>query len=99
MASQSGMPSALQTVVIMKKTNVMSKSSPAKTLHRQLATFLNKTKVKRDEVTEVLISLLAIQLASYDPLIRLAAWNSAVDVLDLCVEKLADERDAKYSDN
>lgn len=86
-------------VATNKKTSAMPKPSPAEVLHRQLATFLNKTKVKRDDVTEVLISLLAIQIASYDPLVRLDVWDSAVDMLDLCVEKLADERDAKYGGN
>lgn len=77
----------------------MAKLSAADKLHHQLATFLNATKVDRDDVTEVLISLLAMQIASYDPLIRLDVWDNAVDSLDMMVDEISEELDAKYSKN
>lgn len=72
----------------------MPKLSAADKLHRQLATFLNATKVGKDDVTEVLISLLAMQIASYDPLIRLDVWDNAVDSLDMMVDEISEELDA-----
>lgn len=77
----------------------MPKLSAADKLHRQLATFLNATKVDKDDVTEVLISLLAMQIASYDPLIRLDVWDNAVDSLDMMVDEISEELDLKYSNN
>lgn len=77
----------------------MPKLRAADKLHHQLATFLNATKVDKDDVTEVLISLLAMQIASYDPLIRLEVWDNAVDLLDTAVEEISEELDAKYSNN
>lgn len=77
----------------------MPKLSAADKLHHQLATFLNATKVDKDDVTEVLISLLAMQIASYDPLIRLDVWDNAVDSLDMMVDEISEELDTKYSNN
>jgi F0F1-type ATP synthase delta subunit len=77
----------------------MPKLSAADKLHHQLATFLNATKVDKDDVAEVLISLLAMQIASYDPLIRLDVWDNAVDSLDMMVDEISEELDLKYSNN
>ena len=77
----------------------MAKIKPADKLHHQLATFLNATKVDKDDVTEVLISLLAMQIASYDPLIRLEVWDNAVDLLDTAVDEISEELETKYSNN
>jgi hypothetical protein len=75
------------------------KASPAMRLHGQMARLLNGTKAHRDEVTEILITFLAIQLANYEPLERLTIWDTAVDTLDEMVEVLAEEVDASYIKN
>jgi hypothetical protein len=68
-------------------------------LHNQLARTLNGTKASKDETTQVLIHLLAIQIASYDPLMRDAVWECAVDTLDDMVEDIAAEIDAHFINN
>lgn len=68
-------------------------------LHEQMARLLNGTKAHRDEVTQILITFLAIQLANYAPLERLTIWDAAVDTLDEMVEVLADEVDSQFTRN
>jgi hypothetical protein len=68
-------------------------------LHEQLSRTLSATKASHDEVTQVLIHLLACQIASYDPLMRDAAWDCAVDTLDEMVEDVAMRLDANYIKN
>jgi hypothetical protein len=68
-------------------------------LHNQLSRVLSITKATHDEVTQVLIHLLAVQIASYSPLIRDAAWECAVDTLDDMVEEIAMKLDEKYVKN
>ena len=76
-----------------------TKASPAMRLHGQMARLLNGTKAHRDEVTQILITFLAIQLANYEPLERLTIWDAAVDTLDEMVEVLAEEVDAQFTRN
>lgn len=76
-----------------------TKASPAMRLHEQMARLLNGTKAHRDEVTQILITFLAIQLANYEPLDRLYVWDAAVDTLDELVEVLAEQFDASYIRN
>lgn len=76
-----------------------TKASPAMRLHEQMARLLNGTKAHRDEVTQILITFLAIQLANYEPLERLTIWDAAVDTLDEMVEVLAEQIDASYIKN
>ena len=76
-----------------------TKASPAMRLHEQMARLLNGTKAHRDEVTQILITFLAIQIASYDPLERLNLWGCAVDTLDDIVEVLSEEVDAQFTRN
>lgn len=73
--------------------------SPAMRLHEQMARLLNGTKAHRDEVTQILITFLAIQIASYDPLERLDLWDCAVDTLDDMVEVLSEEADSHFIKN
>lgn len=73
--------------------------SPAIRLHEQMARLLNGTKAHRDEVTQILITFLAIQIASYDPLERLQVWDAAVDSVDDLVEILVEENDAHFIKN
>lgn len=73
--------------------------SPAIRLHEQMARLLNGTKAHRDEVTQILITFLAIQIASYDPLERLDLWDCAVDTLDDMVEFLSEEADSHFIKN
>ena len=68
-------------------------------LHAQLFRVLSITKASHDEVTQVLIHLLAVQIASYNPLMRDAAWECAVDTLDDMVEDVSMQMDAKYVKN
>jgi hypothetical protein len=68
-------------------------------LHEQLSRTLGATKASHDEVTQVLIHLLAVQIASYSPLIRDAAWECAVDTLDEIVEDVSMRIDAQYIKN
>ncbi len=68
-------------------------------LHDQLSSVLGTTKASHDEVTQVLIHLLAVQIASYDPLMRDIAWDAAIDTLDEIVEDVAMQMDAKYIKN
>ena len=75
------------------------KASPAHRLAYRLESILVSSKVDKDDVTEVLISLLAMQIASYDPLIRLDVWDNAVDSLDMMVDEISEELDLKYSNN
>ncbi len=76
-----------------------TKASPAMRLHGQMARLLNGTKADKDEVTQILITFLAIQLANYEPLERLMIWDAAVDTLDEMVEVLAEEVDAQFTRN
>lgn len=68
-------------------------------LHGQMARLLNGTKAHRDEVTQILITFLAIQIASYDPIERLQVWDAAVDSLDDLVEVLSEEADKEFFNN
>lgn len=68
-------------------------------LLEQLSRVLSITKASHDEVTQVLIHLLAVQIASYDPLMRDIAWDAAIDTLDEIVEDVAMQMDAKYIKN
>lgn len=76
-----------------------TKASPAMRLHGQMARLLNGTKAHRDEVTQILITFLAIQLANYEPLERLTIWDAAVDTLDEMVEVLDEQVDAQFTRN
>lgn len=76
-----------------------TKASPAMRLHEQMARLLNGTKAHRDEVTQILITFLAIQIANYEPLYRVNVWDAAVDTLDEMVEVLAEQVDASYIRN
>lgn len=76
-----------------------TKASHAMRLHGQMARLLNGTKADKDEVTQILITFLAIQLANYEPLERLTIWDAAVDTLDEMVEVLADEVDSQFTRN
>ena len=76
-----------------------TKASHAMRLHGQMARLLNGTKAHRDEVTQILITFLAIQLASYEPLERLMIWDAAVDTLDDMVEFLSEEADSHFIKN
>lgn len=73
--------------------------SAAHRLQEQLTRTLNGTKASKDEATQVLIGLLAIQIASYDPLMRDAVWECAVDTLDDMVEDLSEQIDAQFIQN
>ena len=68
-------------------------------LHEQMARLLNGTKADKDEVTQILITFLAVQLANYEPLERLDVWDVAVDTLDELVEVLAEQVDAQFTRN
>lgn len=73
--------------------------SAAHRLQEQLTRTLNGTKASKDEATQVLISLLAVQIASYSPLMRDAVWECAVDTLDDMVEDLSEQIDAQFIQN
>lgn len=73
--------------------------SAAHRLQEQLTRTLNGTKASKDEATQVLIGLLAVQIASYDPLMRDAVWECAVDTLDDMVEDLSEQIDAQFINN
>lgn len=73
--------------------------SAAHRLQDQLTRTLNGTKASKDEATQVLIGLLAVQIASYDPLMRDAVWECAVDTLDDMVEDLSEQIDAQFIQN
>jgi hypothetical protein len=73
--------------------------SAAHRLQEQLTRTLNGTKASKDEATQVLIGLLAVQIASYSPLMRDAVWECAVDTLDDMVEDLSEQIDAQFINN
>ena len=73
--------------------------SAAHRLQEQLTRTLNGTKASKDDATQVLIGLLAVQIASYDPLMRDAIWECAVDTLDDMVEDLSEQIDAQFIQN
>ena len=73
--------------------------SAACRLQDQLTRTLNGTKASKDEATQVLIGLLAVQIASYDPMMRDAIWECAVDTLDDMVEDLSEQIDAQFIQN
>ena len=74
-----------------------TKESPACRLHEQMARLLNGTKAHRDEVTQILISFLAIQVASYQPIERLDIWDAAVHTLDDMIEELSEALDGSIA--
>lgn len=73
--------------------------SAAHRLQDQLTRTLNGTKASKDDATQVLIGLLAVQIASYDPLMRDEVWECAVDTLDDMVEDLSEQIDAQFIQN
>ena len=72
---------------------------PQKRLHDQLVRVLQVTKANDDEITEVLITLLAIQLAAYPPIERAICWDAAVDTLDAMVDELITQFDNNIPKN
>lgn len=71
--------------------------NPAKRLHAQLVRTLTATNASRDDVTEVLIHLLARQLASYPALEREAGLEAAILVLDQKTMEMGEDVDRKQS--
>jgi hypothetical protein len=76
-----------------------TKASPAHSLANRLAATLSVTKADKDEVTKILIDLLAHQISSYHPIHRIAIWDAAVDELDDMVEVFSNEGDKVYERN
>ena len=72
---------------------------PQKRLHDQLVRVLQVTKASDDEITEVLITLLAIQLAAYPPIERMICWEAAVETLDNMVDELITQFDHNITKN
>lgn len=75
------------------------KASPAHRLAHRLASTLSATKADKEEVTKILIDLLAHQIASYHPIHRLSLWDAAVDELDAMVEIFSTIVDKQYERN
>jgi hypothetical protein len=76
-----------------------TKASPAHRLAHRLASTLSATRVDKDEVTKILIDLLAHQISSYHSIHRIAIWDAAVDELDDMVEVFSNEGDKVYERN
>ena len=76
-----------------------TKASPAHRLAHRLASTLSVTKVDANEVTKILIDLLAHQISCYDPIHRIAVWHTVVDELDDMVEIYSLEADKRYEGN
>jgi len=72
------------------------KASPEARLEDKLVSALLTTKARRDDVTKILIDLLASQIASYSPLDRTDVWIAAVDELDDMVELFSAAADSEY---
>lgn len=76
-----------------------TKASPAHRLANRLASTLSTTQADKEEVTKILIDLLAHQIASYNPIHRLSLWDAAVDELDAMVEIFSKIGDEQYEHN
>lgn len=76
-----------------------TKTSPAHRLAHRLASTLSVTKADKEEVTKILIDLLAHQISSYHPIHRIAIWDAAVDELDEMVEIFSTIGDKQYERN
>ena len=76
-----------------------TKASPAHRLAHRLASTLSATRVDKEEVTKILIDLLAHQISSYHPIHRIAIWEASVDELDDMVEVFSNEGDKQYERN
>ncbi len=76
-----------------------TKASPAHRLAHRLTSTLSATRVDKEEVTKILIDLLAHQISSYHPIHRIAIWDAAVDELDDMVEVFSNEGDKVYERN
>ena len=76
-----------------------TKASPAHRLAHRLASTLSATKADKEEVTKILIDLLAHQISSYHPIHRIAIWDAAVDHLDEMVEIFSNIGDKQYERN
>ena len=74
-----------------------TKESPAFRLHEQMARLLNGTKAHRDEVTQILTSFLAVQVANYQPIERLDVWDAVVHTLDDMIEELSEALDGSMA--
>lgn len=72
------------------------KASPEARLEDKLVSALLTTKARRDDVTKILIDLLASQIANYSPLDRTDVWIAAVDELDDMVELFSAAADSEY---
>lgn len=72
-------------------------TSPTKRLHHQLVRTLTATNASRDDVTEVLIHILARQLSSYPALEREAGLEAAILVLDQKTMDMGEDVDRKQS--
>ena len=76
-----------------------TKASPAHRLAHRLASTLSATKADKEEVTKILIDLLAHQISSYHPIHRTDIWDAAVDHLDEMVEIFSTIGDEQYERN
>lgn len=76
-----------------------TKASPAHRLANRLASTLSATKADKEEVTKILIDLLAHQISSYYPIHRIAIWDATVDHLDEMVEIFSNIGDKQYERN
>jgi hypothetical protein len=76
-----------------------TKASPAHRLAHRLASTLSATKADKEEVTKILIDLLAHQISSYHPIHRDCIWDAAVDELDEMVEIFSTIGDKQYERN
>ena len=72
------------------------KASPEARLEDKLVSALLSTKARRDDVTKILIDLLASQIANYKPIDRTDVWIAAVDELDKMVELFSAAADSEY---
>jgi hypothetical protein len=75
------------------------KASPAHRLAYRLESILASSKVDADEITKILIDLLAHHIAGYEPIHREYIWDAAVDELDDMVEIFSAIEDEDYQKN
>lgn len=73
--------------------------SHAHRLENKICQVLDSTQADKDEITQILISFLAVQLASYPPFLRDSFFDAAMDTLEETFEEICDEMDKEVQLN
>lgn len=76
-----------------------TKTTPGQLLHNQIGRLINGTKATREEVLEILVTMLSVQIAEYEPLVREEVMNECLDTVEQMALTMGEQFDAKFIKN